>query len=172
VAPSLLAATLAQTLVPALVGFLGVIVGSALTWVREARKQRGETLAAGRLVGAELADLSEKLKFKLPSDPQDRKAFAAELATPSWDERRSDLALGMKPEKWGDVGQAFAKVAALRVVLEDQSASWIDVNEKTNEALPRIDSAKKALATLEPREWWRALPGRANTVNRLGQTPE
>jgi hypothetical protein len=152
----LLAATLAQTLIPAFIGLLGVLVGSALTWMREAHRQRGETIAASRLVGAELADTAKKLG--LPTRQQDRSTLATQLLTPSWDERRSELALGLSPQEWGDVREAFASVSALRLVLASDSAELRDIGDRVAEARDRIESAQNALKALERRERRRALP--------------
>src|SRR5580765_6999427 len=90
----LLATGLGTALVPAIVGFVGVVVGSVLTWIREAHRQRGKTIAAGRLVGAELADTARKVE-RLPPGPSARAALAAQLDTPSWEQERGDLALGL-----------------------------------------------------------------------------
>jgi hypothetical protein len=151
-APPFLAASFAEAVVPAVFALVGVLTGYVVTWIGDARRQRGKTIAAGRLVSAELADTGRKLD-KLPPGPGARAALAEQLATPSWKEERGNLALGLKPGEWGEIREAFARLAALRLELKNESADVLGVDKRAAGVKEQIEMAQKALAALERREW-------------------
>jgi hypothetical protein len=139
-------AALGETLVSALAGLLGVIVGALLAEWRERYKRRGETVSAARLVDAELADTLAKIEGAVaPQAGYTNKALALELETPAWLEARAALAQGLTPKQWGDVRDAFASVSALRVAIDaDGGASGVEEQGRT--AMNRIRTARETLA--------------------------
>jgi hypothetical protein len=139
-------ATFGETLVSALAGLLGVIVGALLTWWRERQQQQGKTLSAARLINVELDDMLAKIENAIqPQSARPTKALAVELETPVWAEARGALALGLDREEWNRIRDAFASVLAFRVALEHGGGTE-EIDRRGREAMHQIQEAQTALA--------------------------
>lgn len=139
-------AVLAETIVSALAGLLGVVVGALLGWWRERRDRQGKTLSAARLVDAELAETLIRLDRVVAPETRLEKSLAPQFETPAWTEMRAALALGLEPEQWSAVREAFAGVSAFRVSVEEQAHAA----SAKNQARDAMDLIAKARNELRP----------------------
>jgi hypothetical protein len=138
-------AAFGETLVSALAGLLGVIVGALLAWSRESYQRRRETISAARLVDAELADTLAKIESAVGPDARPTKVLAPELETPAWLEGRAALAVGLGAHEWGKIRDAFASVSAFRLAVE-WDAAGLETETRARTAKVKIGEARKTLA--------------------------
>jgi hypothetical protein len=140
-------AALAESLVPALIGLLGVVVGAGLSFFlgerAERSRARGATLAAARLVDDELAHVLPLVERTVGQLSEPSPALAARLETPAWPLNRAALAVGLEREQWATVRDAFASVAAFRAALDGGARRELD--EHGREALNDIQKAQSVL---------------------------
>jgi hypothetical protein len=137
-------AVLAETIVSALAGLLGVVVGAMLGWWRERQDRKGKTLSAARLVDAELAATLIRLNRVVASETRLDKSLAPQFETPAWAEMRAALALGLQPDEWNAVRDAFATVSAFRISLQE-SAHATSAKEQGRDAMDLIAKARNEL---------------------------
>jgi hypothetical protein len=145
-------ASLADSLVVALVGFVGVVVGGLINWAAQRaaarHRDRGETLSAARLVDADLAHALAIIEGAFGPPQRFSPALAAKLETPAWAARQGALALGLDRNQWDEVRDAFASIAVLRLALEESLGGARDPSSEGREALERIRVAQRALKPL------------------------
>ncbi len=115
-------ASLTDSLVTALVGFLGVVVGAAMNILAQRetarRREHGETLSAARLVDAELAHALAIIEEGVGPQARLSAVLAVNLCTPAWEASRGALAVGLSRNQWTAVCDAFASIAVLRLALQ------------------------------------------------------
>jgi hypothetical protein len=137
-------AVLTETIVTALAGLFGVIVGALLGLWREHLDRKGKTLSAARLVEDELTETLMRLNHAVAPETHLTKSLAPRFETPAWREMRATLALGLEREQWNAVRRAFAAVSSFRVLIEEETLS-ASAKDEGRKALDLIAKARQQL---------------------------
>jgi hypothetical protein len=94
---------------------LAVVVGGGITWLVQRaevrRRQRGEAMAAARVVQGDLSSRASQLKDMVEDDPHWYGFY--DLTLRNWAERQGVLALELDPDAWQAVSQSAIELAHL-----------------------------------------------------------
>ncbi|MDQ3935294.1 MAG: hypothetical protein M3340_11775 [Actinomycetota bacterium] len=141
-----------STLVPAVVGLVGVVIGAVVNGVAQYLVQRRRELyelrSHARLVGADL-HRAEGIVRQLAERPMDRPpGVGDELASPAWVEGRGVLARGLQDPQWTAVREAFDGIAQFRRGLapgDGAGRTFDQAHAEAEATLTRIEAAHQAL---------------------------
>lgn len=131
---------LADSLVPPIIGLvgvvLGVVIGGSLEWWRERRGVKRRARAAARLLRADLFIVSRILRNGIA---RRRVPGFLDISLPSWRDQRDLLADALDADEWSVVAATCSRLQALAAV-QELTPRWSPGRVK-QEHIPLFDKA-------------------------------